>query len=111
MDRGWYFGIAPSPDGQTWVVYFEDDRDTVYLVQPAQNAWKILAQDVLSYTWVWSPDSALVAFTDWTNDTHALTLFAATADGSRLWNLGTFPRYDYVAWDKCGGIGALLRGD
>jgi hypothetical protein len=109
MGTPWYFGIAPSPDGQTWVLYFEDDKNTVYLFYPAQNTWKTLVLEVLTYTWVWSPDSQMVAFTDWTRG--QTELFAATADGTKRWSLGTFPRYTYVTWDKCGGIEAVLRGD
>jgi hypothetical protein len=113
-DSRWNFWISTAPNDQTWVVRFQggNAQSVVYLFHPADQHWTLAPQsnpDIDKVTW--SPDSQRIAFFQQLSGSTEATLYAITADGSRLWDLGDFPSYENPTWEKCGGIEAVLRGD
>ncbi len=118
--RWWAFWVIPSPDDQTWMVYFQvsDYQGVVYFFRPDDQQWTLFYQDTDYFDpsidkVTWSPDSQRMAYTRWIAGRPAPTLFVTTADLSQQWALGYFPRdrVERMAWEKCGGVEAALRGD
>lgn len=112
----WTLDYFPSPAEDTWLILASGEERTraLYRFVPARNAWSLFFHDrdfrnPISNL-AWSPDSRLVAFTNKIRGDPSPSLFVMDADGSRQWNLGYFPHYGYLSWERCSGLGALLRG-
>jgi hypothetical protein len=105
------FDLSPWPDDpQSWLVRFS--LDVQYRFWPAQNAWELAEPP--HPLGLRSPDGERVAIIRYTHIPGLADLIVQETDGSKQWNLGSFPTYMLTGgmrWTQCGDIVAPLRDD